>query len=209
MGGEAWLSVGNVYTAEVVYEAAQRHREQHPGLPFFLVEAYYEGAKPDPRLTRLEAYQALLSGASGQVSGHDMIWQFKPGWPQALDNATSRSITQLATLFEAHRWWTLRPDAAHALLIDGLQSGVERALAAVADDGSFAIAYTPSVRDLRLDTTRLAGPRINARWMDPLTGASAAAGGPTLDRSAGQVLRPPGPNSAGLGDWVLVLESVH
>ncbi|HEX6707570.1 MAG TPA: DUF4038 domain-containing protein [Albitalea sp.] len=209
MGGEPWLTVGNVYTGEVVYEAAERHYSQHPGLPFFLVEAYYEGAKPDPRLTRVQAYQALLSGASGQISGHDMIWQFKPGWPDALANATARSMSHAAALFESRRWWTLQPDLQHTLLTDGLQSGVERALAALAEDRSFAIAYTPSVRALHLDTTRMAGPRISARWMDPQDGSTASVAGPPLPRSPTLVLQPPGTNSAGQGDWVLVLESVH
>jgi hypothetical protein len=207
MAGEAWLSVGNIYTAEVVYDAAEKNGTNHPDVPFILIEAYYEGAKPEPRLTRIQAYQALLSGATGQLSGHDVVWQFKAGWQHALDSATSRSMSRLSELFRATDWWKLRPDMSHKLLIGGAESGVERAIAARAQDGSFAIAYTPAVRGLEFDTTTLTGPRISAKWMDPLNGTYSSAPGAPFARTARQSLRPPGLNSAGLTDWVLLLES--
>jgi Protein of unknown function (DUF4038)/Putative collagen-binding domain of a collagenase len=207
MAGEPWLSLGNIYTAEVVYEAAEEHGARRPGVPFILIEAYYEGAKPDPQLNRAQAYQALLSGATGQLSGHDVVWQFKAGWQQALESPTSRSMSRLSELFRATDWWKLRPDLSHKLLIDGAGSGVERALAASAHDGSFAIAYTPALRRLEFNTSALAGPRINAKWIDPLSGTRSSAPGAPFARSARQSLQPPGPNSAGLTDWVLFLES--
>lgn len=209
MAGEGWLSVGNIYTGEVVYQAAQKHYAERPGVPFFLIEAYYEGAKPDPRLTRLQAYQALLSGASGQLSGHDPIWQFKPEWQQALDGTTSRSMTHLIALFRGLPWWKLRPDLDRTLLVDVPQSGVERAVAASAEDGSFALLYTPSVREMRVDTTRLAGPRVAARWLDPVSGSVYPVEGAPAVPSAAHTYKPTGSNAVGLGDWVLVLESVR
>lgn len=209
MAGETWLSLGNIYTTEVSHAAAEKHYTQHPGLPFILIEAYYEGANPDARLTRLQAYQALLSGATGQLSGHDSVWQFKSGWPSALNSSTSRSMSQLAALFRSRDWWRLRPDLGHRLLVGGLGSGIERAVAASADDGSYAIAYTPGLRELHFDTTGLTGPRINMKWMDPLTGVVVVAPGAPFARAERQGVRPPGTNSAGLTDWVLVLESAR
>lgn len=207
MGGEPWLTLGNIYTDEVVYPAAEKHMAQHPGLPFILIEAYYEGAKPDPRLTRWQAYQAVLSGASGQISGHDVVWQFKKGWQDALDGSTSRAMFRLATLFRSVEWWKLKLDVDHRLLTGGLATGIERAVAAVGADGSFAITYTPSVRDLIVNTTMLSGPRVDARWMDPLTGDFSRVTGAPFERSTQHVFRPPGLNAAGLSDWVLLLES--
>lgn len=207
MSGEPWLTLGNIYTDEVVYPAAEKHMAQHPGLPFILIEAYYEGAKPDPRLTRWQAYQALLCGASGQISGHDVIWQFKTGWQDALDSSTSQAMFRLATLFRSVDWWKLKPDVDHRLLTGGLSTGVERAVAATAADGSFAITYTPSLRDLIVNLKILSGPRVDASWMDPLTGDFLRVTGAPFERSTQHIFRPPGLNAAGSSDWVLVLKS--
>jgi hypothetical protein len=84
---------------------------------------------------------------------------------------------------------------------------MERAVAARADDGSFAIAYTPALREITVDTTQLAGPRIQARWMDPLNGRFTAVAESPLPRRAAQPFQPGTENSQGLTDWVLVLES--
>lgn len=208
-GSAAWLDVGNVYTAELTHEAAARERRLRPDHPFFLIEAYYEGDKPDPRLGRMQAYHALLSGASGQVSGHGKVWPFKAGWTAALDSVTSRSMTALQALFTSLRWWEFEPDVSNAVLRAGHGSGMELALAAKARDGSAAMVYSPSHRPLEVNLQALAGPRVRARWMDPADGRYIDAIDVPAPSASTLVLQTPAVNSAGTADWVLLLQSVH
>jgi hypothetical protein len=201
-----WLKLGNVYTKEVSYEAALRQRAARPSEPFFLIEAYYENyadARPDRRLTRLSAYQALLSGACGQLSGHDDIWQFRPNWRQALDSTTARSMSVLAAVFGELAWWTLVPDTGGRFLRSDPGAGFERVAAAVAGDGRFALAYVPAQRETVIATEVLAGPRVRVQWIDPIDGRRLA-----VERFGESALPRPGPNAAGDPDWLLLAESV-
>jgi hypothetical protein len=207
MGDAPWMALGNVYTREVVYDAARRYRAARPSQPFFLIEAYYENyadARPDPRLTRVSAYQALLSGACGQLSGHDDVWQFRPNWRAALDSATARSVRVLSALFQSLEWWRLQPDLDARLLRGGEGEGFERALAAVSTDRRFAMAYVPATRAVTIAPGALAGPRVRAEWVDPIDGHRVPA---TVAEDAETSLTPPGANSGATSDWVLLLAS--
>jgi hypothetical protein len=80
-GSEPWLHT--VYTHEPVYTAALLQYRQSRQMPFFLIESAYEN-EHDISTTRVraEAYHALLSGASGQVSGNNPMWDFNGRHPQ-------------------------------------------------------------------------------------------------------------------------------
>lgn len=201
-----WLTLGNIYTKEISYEAALRQRAARPTQPFFLIEAYYENyadARPDRRLTRVSAYQALLSGACGQLSGHDDIWQFRPNWRQALDSMTARSMSVLATVFGEFAWWTLVPDTGRRFLRSDPGAGFERVAAAVASDDRFALVYVPAPRETSVAIETLSGPRVRLQWIDPVDGRRLAA-----EHAGASALVPPGPNAAGDADWLLLAESV-
>jgi hypothetical protein len=81
------------------------------------------------------------------------------------------------------------------------------ATAARTDDGSLVIAYMPTVRQLTVDMTRLAGPAI-ARWYDPTDGSFTDVGEAPIANAGKVTFRPPNRNRAGDGDWALVLETV-
>lgn len=215
--GESWLTVNNIYVGRPAYLDASREYHRS-GMPFFLIEGRYEneaGSEGTAQRVRSEAYHALLSGAMGHVFGNNPIWHFSgPGlypvsltWQQALDSPGARSMTALYDLFATVSWWTLIPDQANDLLTGGVGSGRDRAVAARAGDGSVAIAYLPSVRPVVVDLGRLAGPRVAAHWYDPASGAYAATAGAPFPASGSRSFRPPGHNSSGFGDWVLVLKS--
>lgn len=206
MGQARWLDLGNVYTGEVVYEKALRYRAQRPDEPYFLIEAYYEKAKPDPRMTRAQAYQALLCGASGQLSGHFDLWQFPSNWRDLLDSNTSRSMTQLSRLFAGLPWWRLQPDLEGRVLRGDLGSGLDRALCAFDPDGGLAVLYAPTPRPLEIDLSWRAGPVPRLTWFDPADGRRVEAVPPAGADAGPLVLAPPGPNAAGATDWVLLVE---
>jgi hypothetical protein len=78
--------------------------------------------------------------------------------------------------------------------------------AARSSDGSLVIAYTPSIRTITVDMSKLAGP-ATARWYDPTNGMYIDASGSPLTNSGEKKFVPPAQNGAGDGDWVLVLEA--
>ncbi len=64
----------------------------------------------------------------------------------------------------------------------------------------------PTRRTITVDMTRLRGP-VTARWYDPTNGTFSTISGSPFANSGTRNFAPPGKNSAGDGDWVLVLES--
>jgi hypothetical protein len=221
---EAWLQVNTIYTAwprhwsnDPVYAAALKQYSRPESMPFFLIEGVYENEREvDERHLRTQAYQAVLSGAAGQVFGNNPIWHFDSGglspapvtWQEALNSGGARSMTDLRNLLSAMPWWLLEPDGDNSLLTDGLGSDGDRAVAARSTDGSFAVLYLPSSRDITVDLGQLAGPQVIAQWYDPAEGQFARIGGSPFAASGSRRFRPePGTNSSGFDDWVLVLES--
>ena len=215
--GESWLDVNNVYTCGPVYAAARAQYARPEGMPFFLLESAYENEHDatEQRL-RTQAYQALLSGAAGQVFGNNPIWHFDgPGlfsapvtWQEALDSRGAQSMSHLHDLLTTIPWWQLEPDTDHTLLTDGLGPDHARAVAASTADGSLAMVYIPDRREITLDLARLAGPLVEARWYDPADGRfEAVAGSPFSTTGSRRLGAQTDSNSAGFDDSVLILES--
>jgi hypothetical protein len=78
--------------------------------------------------------------------------------------------------------------------------------AARTSDGSLVIAYLPTIRSITVDMSKLAGP-TTASWYDPTNSDYIAANGSPYANAGSRQFTPPGNNSAGDHDWVLVLEA--
>ena len=204
---EPWLQVNDIYTSndDVVTKAFQEYQRSH--MPFFLIEAHYEGEGADESTVRQQAYQAVLSGGSGQIMGNSPIWFFGTGWQQALDSRGAHTLTYLSALLAGRAWWTLVPDINHTVLTTGVNAGSDQAATARATDGSFVLAYIPFSRPVTVDLGRLNGPNVVARWYDPANGTFASVAGSPFVASGLHDFPSAGVNSSGFRDWVLVLES--
>ncbi len=205
---EPWLNVNSIYTDEhsVVEHATREYARSKQ--PLVLLEAGYEGSKgADDRVVRLQAYQAVLSGLTGQIMGNNPLWIMGQGWDQHLDSPGARSITVLRRLLEPLPWWKLAPDNNGSFLLTGAGSGV-RAVAAVAIDGSMGLVYTPSIRALSVDLRRLRGPHVQAQWYDPVNGRFVDAAPNRVQGNAVRVFVPPTLNARGHEDWALLLQSI-
>jgi Protein of unknown function (DUF4038)/Putative collagen-binding domain of a collagenase len=216
-GGEPWLQVSNVYTYKPVYLAALDHFDRHKTTPFFLIESSYENEHGSTeQLLRTQAYQAILSGAMGQVFGNNPIWHFdgrglfraRGSWREQLGSRGAISMTHLRALFETMPWWTLEPDTDHRLLKGDHQSGESGAVAARSADGSLAIVYLPTIRNLTLDLRELGGGDVSMRWYDPANGQYTDIAASDFETREMQTvtIRPRANNSSGSGDWVLILK---
>ncbi len=206
--GEPWLDVNDIYTesGDVVPSAFQEYERSQ--MPFFLVEAQYEGeGGADEATVRQQAYQAVLSGAMGQIMGNNPVWLFGSGWQQALDSPGARTLSYLPALLAHRAWWTMEPDTNHTVLTTGVNAGGDQAATARATGGSFVLAYLPFTRPVTVDLAQLSGPNVVARWYDPTNGTFASVDGSPFPASGLRVFPSAGANSRGFHDWVLVLDS--
>jgi hypothetical protein len=75
---------------------------------------------------------------------------------------------------------------------------------AIADDGSLAIAYVPGLRTVTVDFGQMTGA-VTARWFDPAGGRLRKISEISFDNKGKRELTPPGRNTDGDEDWVLLL----
>ena len=212
------IAVNSVYTYAPTYaELIKQYNRPRP-LPTVMIEANYEFEAlhypVDLGTLRRQEYWTLLSGSSGQFYGNKYTWQFLNGWQSHLDTPGSQQMILASKLFAGLPWFKLVPDQRHRVLTRGYgtfgTTGAindnDYAAAASTPDGKLAIAYVPDLRTVTVDMSRLAG-LIRARWFDPTNGASVRINRSPLRNAGSRAFRPPGPNSDGDADWVLVLSA--
>jgi hypothetical protein len=175
-------------------------------MPFFLIESAYEHEhEASEQRLRTQAYQAVLSGAAGQVFGNNPIWHFDgPGiypapvtWQEALDSRGAHSMTPPRSVGD-HAVVAARARFGPHAATDGL--GPEDARAVAASDRRWLHAQQP--RDHRRSGA--------ACWSRDRGGLEGWADG-NLPLVGGSLLLATGTrrfsDSWGSCDWVLVLES--
>jgi uncharacterized protein DUF4038/collagenase-like protein with putative collagen-binding domain len=221
--GATWLNLNDTYTSySSTYTQAQSAYNLSPPKPFFQIEGDYENAgSMTTQQVRAEAYWTVLSGGMGYVFGNCPLWGFggaiadsfcpqaNSNWKADMDAAGSVGMMHVQELLASRPWPNLVPDWTHTTLTAGFGTfgATDYATAARTSDGSLVIAYLPTVRTLTVDLTKLSGPSVSARWFDPASGTYTTVAGSPFATTGTQQLTPPGNNSAGDADWVLVLES--
>jgi hypothetical protein len=208
------------YTYSPTYAQVLKSYNRKNVLPVFLVEAGYEfeqnisQVSPGvPDTLRRQEYWSLLSGATGQLYGNHYTWQFLTDWKSHLDTPGSQQIGYLVKLFTGRPWYRLVPDQKHTLLTSGYGTyttggdvdSSDYASAARTPDGKLAMVYLPTPRTFTIDMSKLAAGAV-AQWYDPTAGTFTSAD-PTSRNGSVATFQPPDKNSAGDGDWVLVLNA--
>lgn len=214
---EPWLDFNTLYTYRPTHLQARRALESRALRPIILLESAYEhehGAG-EYRI-RMQAYQALLTGAAGHVYGNNPMWHFDgpggghpaPGdWRSQLDSRGAQSMAHLLSFFEAIPWWRLTPSIGSRVLVSGAGPDERRAVAAWVNDGSLALVYTPEPRTLEIRTAVLKGRRIEVRWYDPSSGSFSSASSRVAGSNSLLRLTPPRRSDSQQEDWVLVLRA--
>jgi hypothetical protein len=80
------------------------------------------------------------------------------------------------------------------------------ATAARTSDGSLVMAYVPTIRTITVDMSKLVS-MATGRWYDPTNGQYTDISGSPFAITGSKQFTPPGRNSSGDGDWILVLEA--
>lgn len=212
-GAEAWLDLNTVYTYGDTYSPSIAQFEAGH-VPFIMFESTYENEHDaTSRQLRAQAYQSILSGATGQIFGNNPVWHFDAEglfdagetWQAALSSPGTASMTALAAIFEQLPWWTLVPDADGELIVEGAGSGHDRAVAASSCDRRLAVAYVPAGQSLTLDMGSFGDLAVTAQWIDPTTGEGTEP--TTMSTSDPVDVAAPGANAGGDADWVLLVRA--
>jgi hypothetical protein len=208
--GATWLTVNDTYTDGLEYTYAQTAYAVSPAMPFYLIEANYEGEGASPDQNRAQSYWTVLTGGFGHFFGNCPLWGFGTvqsapfcsgtDWRSALGSQGSQGMTHFGKLFNARHWYGLVPDLAHTVLTSGYGSGGSYVTAAYAADSSSIIAYLPSGGTVTVSGSRLRDSTMTAWWVDPSSGAATLVG-TVSSRTPQNFTAPSG------ADWVLVIDS--
>jgi hypothetical protein len=200
-------------------DVATHVRAHAPTEPAFLLEEPYDEEGPDgnnfnPSATqpvRRFQWKGVLGAVGGYVSGNGYVWPFNPGWRGHLNTQGARDMARLHAFFRSIAWHTLVPSGLGGMRIlvtsgGGSPPNPDYVAAAAAPDGTVLVAYVPPAHSgtITVDMTAMS-VSTRARWFDPTT-ASYTSIGTNLTPSGTRVFTPPGPNGAGDGDWVLLLD---
>jgi Protein of unknown function (DUF4038)/Putative collagen-binding domain of a collagenase len=209
------------YTYYPTYAEVLHAYGQSSTTPTFMGEAYYEsvngqaglGEMGTPQLLRHEEYWTMTCGATGQLYGNNVTWDFASGWQQNLDTVGVTQLGYMASLFQAIAWYNLVPDTSHSVITGGYGTfsnntgtvgGDTYMTDASAPDGTLAVAYMPTVRTVTVNLAKFSGP-VTARWYDPTNGSYATIAGSPFSNSGSAPFTPAAHNSGGDPDWVLLL----
>jgi hypothetical protein len=202
-----------------VNNLGRRAYSRSPVEPAYLLEEPYDEEGPDGNGVNPSATQPVrrfqwwgwLSTIGGYMSGNGYIWPFTSIWVNHLNTQGARDMARLNTFIGSIPWYDLAPSGLNGmrtLITSGGSSAgsADYVAAAATADGTLMVAYVPPAHSgtITVDMRALSGPG-RARWFDP-TSAAYTTIGTGLANTGSRTFTPPGNNSAGAKDWVLVLD---
>ncbi len=111
-------------------------------------------------------------------------------------------MTCLHDFLASIEWWRLAP--VPEWIRNPPTEYLHRSVLAHTARGDLAVAYLPDQNGVDIDLSGFAAP-VTTEWFDPTSGKYAAADSKPVLNQAAHHFTPPGKNSAGDDDWVLVL----
>ncbi len=222
---EAWLDFNTLQSGHADrhfanYAMVAQDYQRQPTKPCLDGEPCYEDhpvtGNREPRepyhdeyAVRRAAYWALFAGAFGHTYGCHPIWQMwdasrqpvngaRTPWREAMLLPGAEQMQHAKNLLLSRPFLSRIPD--QSLLADDGGKGAEHCQATRAEDGAYALVYTPVSTPFSVRTDPLSGDRLHIWWYDPRTGAVESAG--TLHKTPVMTFAPPADGP----DWVLVLD---
>ena len=190
------MDLNGVYTYGPTDQACREAHSREPGLPLFLLETRYDREYGAPQFDqRVATNAAALTCTAGFIHGTGGVWQFSDGWQLLLDSQAVAAVSTALSTIRSLDWTAMHPT-------EGGIISVRPALAS--EDGAVILAYVSDGQEVVLDGPGPIG--LESVWIDPVTGVRIPAG-VLLGPSGGAILVPPGPNSVGDRDWVLLLRA--
>jgi hypothetical protein len=201
---------------------ARRAYSHKPVMPAFLLEEPYDEEGPDGNNYNPNAIQPVrrfpwwgwMSTIGGYIAGNGYIWPFVDTlWEKHLNSQGAQDMSRLNSFINSISWWKLVPSGLGGMkpliIAGGGTDTLSNYVAAAATmDGSLLVAYIPPAHtgSISLDMTALNG-RSQASWYDPTTGIYKKIAGSPFNNRGSRKFNPPGKNSRGQNDWVLVIKA--
>jgi hypothetical protein len=223
-----FLTLNSAYTYYPTYDMVLQAYNSGAGIPVFMTEANYEyendtGGLPGPAtafVLREQEYWTLFSGGTSQLYGNRYTWTFDgpegvSNWQNFLDSPGAMEIQYLTGLLQGVSWWNLVPDTAHVVVTAGYGSydASSENLAtntyaptAWVTDGSLALTYDVTGSAVKVNMAVFRSG-VTVRWYDPTNGNYTTIAGSPFANNGSMVFTPPGANSTGDADWVLMLQA--
>jgi hypothetical protein len=202
---------------------ARRGYSNSPVMPTFLLEEPYDEEGPDGNGVNGAATQPVrrfqwwgsLSGIGGYMSGNGFVWPFITGvWPNHLNTQGAQDMGRLNAFVRSIAWQNLVPSGLGGMKVlvtagGSTPSASNYVAAAATPDGTLLVAYVPPAHSgsITVDMTAMSKP-ARARWLNPASGAGVyTLIGTGIANTGPVVFTPPGNNSSGFSDWVLVVDT--
>jgi hypothetical protein len=212
------------YSYYPTYDEILHGYDQATNIPVFLGEANYEyapysgadstdgGGLP---ILRKQEYWTMLSGGAGQNYGNNYTWDFVSGWQSYLDSPGVAQLKLATALFSSVAWYDLVPDTNHVFLTagygtyasSGFMTNNNYVTAAITPNGTVGMAYLPAGNVVTINLAAMSASPVTAQWFDPADGAYQTVNGSPFSNTGTHTFTPPGNNSSGYSDWVLLLET--
>ncbi len=220
-GNEMTLNGSYTWELKVPVPFIARKAYAHdPVLPSFLLEEPYDEEGPDGNNYNPNATQPVrrfqwwgwLSTIGGYISGNGYVWQFvDPVWQKHLNTQAALDMSRLNSFIRSINWWQLIPSGLNGmqtLIVDdnNIDTSAAYVPAAAAKDGSLLVAYIPPAHKGNIIVNMsVLSSKVFAYWFDPANGKYTAVTNSPFNNTGVQSFIPPGKNSTGETDWVLVL----
>ncbi|HEY8098248.1 MAG TPA: DUF4038 domain-containing protein [Methylobacter sp.] len=209
----------SVYTDTTPANECRSGWSNSPAAPAFNIENEYESAAAGSAPYRKYQWWSVTCG-SGLVYGQDganPLYFFRSGWQSQLSTQTALDVARLIIFIQSLPWWTLVPSGLvngaftqkNIITANGSTSGQQDYISATADAaGTTCVAYIPpawALTNFTVDMTVMRGT-TTAQWFDPTNGTYTLISS-SLVNTGTHTFTPPGTNSAGDTDWVLLMTS--
>ena len=191
-------------------------------LPVVLGEGHYEdesvGSNPTntddgtPLVLRKQEWWTITAGGKGQFYGNHYTWTFTSGWQGQLVTEATTELNYWRQFCASNSWWTWAPDTSHSVVTAGYGSPSDVGLVSTNDyvttasnpNGTMVVAYLPNNDTITVNLAQMAGT-VTAQWYDPTANSYSPVSGSPFANTSTHNFTPPGNNSQGSPDWVLLL----
>ncbi len=212
---ESWLGFNMIQSHEkghpCAYALAKKDYGKTPAKPTVDVEPCYENCYGT---TAFHVRQAngwqFFSGGCGLAYGAQYVYNLDyegEKWKENLDLPGVNHLANMNRCIKARAWHKLVPDFNHEMLISGY--GTEKkddyVTAAKASDSTFGMYYMPSSRETTINMAIFDAPK-SIRKFDPTNNTTTTIA-TSVPNSGNYTVAAPGNNSAGQGDWIIIIES--
>jgi hypothetical protein len=158
------------------------------------------------------AYWQVFAGAFGHTYGCHAIWQFYAAgrepvnapqrtWKEAMDLPGSTQMGYVKKLMLSESFLDRIPD--QSLIIGENPNTNEYCSATRASDGHYAFIYTPTGKDLTINTSSITGSSVFVKWFNPRNGTFSTV----IKNTKTPQMKFTPPTKGNTNDWVLVLST--